>query len=133
MLRATRVSAVLERGGRIEAFANVWPGPGRVELSIDLMRHRVSAPKNVMDALFAHLMLWGKAQGYRRFSMGMAPLSGLEASEVAPLWVRFGSFVYAHGEAFYNFQGLRAKGQRQKSQAADQPPLQGAEAAGSHT
>ena len=24
------------------------------------------------------------------------------------LWTRLGSFLYAHGEAFYNFQGLRA-------------------------
>jgi phosphatidylglycerol lysyltransferase len=37
----------------------------------------------------------------------MAP-SGFEQSAAAPLWNRLGSFVYAHGEAMYNFQGLRA-------------------------
>jgi phosphatidylglycerol lysyltransferase len=51
--------AVIERDGRIEAFANLWPGPGNVELSTDLMRHRNSAPKGVMDALFVHMFLWG--------------------------------------------------------------------------
>jgi hypothetical protein len=29
--------AVIERGGRIEAFANIWPGPQTIEMSADLM------------------------------------------------------------------------------------------------
>ena len=32
--------------------------------------------------------MWGKSQGYRWFSLGMAPLSGFEQSPVAPLWNR---------------------------------------------
>ena len=27
--------AVVERGGNIVAFASLWPGPGKVELSLD--------------------------------------------------------------------------------------------------
>lgn len=100
--------AVIEHGGRIVAFASLWPGAQGVELSMDLMRHHQHAPKGVMDGLFVHLIMWGKAQGYQRFSLGMAPLSGFERSPVAPLWSRLGSFIYRHGEAFYNFQGLRA-------------------------
>ena len=61
-----------------------------------------------MEALFVHLMLWGKQQGYQWFSLGMAPLSGFEQSPVAPLWNRVGVFLYEHGESLYNFQGLRA-------------------------
>ena len=100
--------AVVEVAGRIVAFANLWPGPGGVELSVDLMRHRRDAPHGVMDALFVHLLRWGREQGYRWFVLGMAPLSGFERSPVAPLWARLGSFLYRHGEALYNFQGLRA-------------------------
>ena len=100
--------AVVERQGRIQAFANVWPGPGKLELSVDLMRYHKDAPKGVMEALFVHLMRWGKEQGYGWFALGMAPLSGFEASPVAPLWTRLGRFLYQHGETFYNFQGLRA-------------------------
>ena len=37
----------------------------------------------------------------------MAPLSGLEARALAPLWSRAGAFLYRHGEHFYNFKGLR--------------------------
>jgi phosphatidylglycerol lysyltransferase len=101
-------AVVLEREGRIEAFANVWPGPDGRELSSDLMRHRPDAPNSAMEALFVHLMLWGKQQGYRSFNLGMAPLSGLESSAVAPLWNRLATFVYERGESLYNFQGLRA-------------------------
>jgi phosphatidylglycerol lysyltransferase len=100
--------AVIERAGRIVAFANVWQGAERVELSVDLMRYGHHAPKDVMDALFVHVMLWAKEQGYRWFALGMAPLSGFEQSPVAPLWNRLASFLYKHGEAVYNFRGLRA-------------------------
>jgi phosphatidylglycerol lysyltransferase len=100
--------AVIERDGRIVAFANMWPGAQRIELSVDLMRYDHHAPKDVMDALFVHIMLWAKAQGYQWFALGMAPLSGFEKSPIAPLWNRLASFLYKHGEAVYNFQGLRA-------------------------
>jgi phosphatidylglycerol lysyltransferase len=100
--------AVVEREGRIVAFANLWPGTGRHELSIDLMRYHREAPKGVMEALLAHLLWWGKGEGYQWFALGMAPLSGFESSPVAPLWNRLGALLYEHGEGVYNFQGLRA-------------------------
>lgn len=100
--------AVIEQGGRVVAFTNIWPGPGRVELSVDLMRYRREAPDEAMEGLLLQLMQWGQREGYRWFSLGMAPLSGFERSPVAPLWARLGSFLYEHGEAFYRFQGLRA-------------------------
>jgi phosphatidylglycerol lysyltransferase len=101
-------AAVVEKDGRIVAFATLWPGPGKVELSVDLMRHVESAPKGAMEVLFVHVMRWGAEQGYEWFNLGMAPLSGLEASPLASLWSRLGRIVYRRGEAFYNFQGLRA-------------------------
>ena len=99
---------VVEVGGRIQAFANVWQGPGGEELSIDLMRYHHDAPGNVMEALIVHLLLWGHDHGYRRFALGMAPLSGFEHSATVSLWSRLGAFLYDHADATYNFQGLRA-------------------------
>jgi phosphatidylglycerol lysyltransferase len=98
--------ALIERHGRIEAFANLWPGPGRIEISPDLMRHRTTAPPGIMDGLFVKAMLWARDEDYEWFNLGMAPLSGLEPSYGG--WTRLGHFIYRHGEAFYNFQGLRA-------------------------
>jgi phosphatidylglycerol lysyltransferase len=100
--------AVVECQGRIVAFANLWPGPGHEEMSIDLMRYHHLAPKNVMEALFVYLMQWSKEQGYRWFDLGMAPMSGFEQSPIAPIWCRAGAFLYRHGRAVYNFRGLRA-------------------------
>lgn len=101
-------TAIIEHNGRIEAFANLWTVPSRAEVSPDLMRQRACAPPGTMDALFAHSMLWARDQGYEWFNLGMAPLSGLPPSPVRRTWARFGQFVYRHGEAFYNFRGLRA-------------------------
>jgi phosphatidylglycerol lysyltransferase len=100
--------AIVTRGERIVAFANLWAGGENTELSIDLMRHVDDAPSGVMDFLFGELMIWGHAQGYAWFSLGVAPLSGLETHRFAPLWNRTGALLYRHGEHFYNFQGLRA-------------------------
>jgi phosphatidylglycerol lysyltransferase len=100
--------AIIERDQRILAFANVWPGACRHELSIDLMRYHRDAPTSVMEALIVQLLIWGRDQGYRWFVLGMAPMSGFEPSPVAPLRARAGNFLYEHGGRFYNFQGLRA-------------------------
>ena len=100
--------ALVECGGRIVAFANVWTTAAREELSVDIMRHADDALNGVMDYLFVQLMLWGKAQDYRAFSFGMAPLSGLESRQRSPLWNRFGAYLFQHGENFYNFEGLRS-------------------------
>ena len=100
--------ALVRRGERIIAFANVWAPDSREELSIDLMRHTDDAPPGVMDYLFTELLLHAQAQGYRWFSLGMAPLAGFEPRRLAPLWSRFGALLFRHGEHFYNFQGLRA-------------------------
>ena len=99
--------AVVRSQGEPAAFANLWTTGTRAELSVDLMRFDPDAPRSAMDYLFIELMLWGRAQGYRWFNLGMAPLSGLEAHPLAPAWHRVGNFIFRHGEHFYNFEGLR--------------------------
>jgi phosphatidylglycerol lysyltransferase len=99
--------ALVRRQGTLVAFANVWLGGGRSEMAIDLMRQGPQAGYGTMDYLFIELMLWGKAKGYRSFSLGLAPLSGLRDNPLAPLWTRVGTFIFNNGEGLYNFQGLR--------------------------
>ena len=73
------------------------------------MRYHRDAPKNVMEALFVHLMKWGKEQGYRRFAPRHGAVVRLRSSR---RWRRCGigsaRSSTQHGEAIYNFQGLRA-------------------------
>jgi phosphatidylglycerol lysyltransferase len=99
--------ALVRASGRLVAFANLWLGGGRHELSLDLMRHLPTAPPGVMDYLFVKLALWGRQEGYSWLNLGMAPLAGLEDRRLAPLWNRVGALAFRHGEHFYNFQGLR--------------------------
>ncbi len=99
--------AVVRRGGAIVAFANLWRAGVETELSVDLMRYNEAAPKGVIDFMLVESMLWGKAQKYQWFSLGMAPLSGLEEHPLAPTWHKLGRMVQRYGETFYHFEGLR--------------------------
>ncbi|MFN8547369.1 MAG: bifunctional lysylphosphatidylglycerol flippase/synthetase MprF [Candidatus Eisenbacteria bacterium] len=99
--------ALVESGGEAVGFANLWLSGQGEELSIDLMRFVPEAGRGVMDFLFVELMLWGRAQGFAWFNLGLAPLSGLEPHAYAPAWNRVGALVFRHGEHFYNFEGLR--------------------------
>ncbi len=97
--------AIAEKAGEIVAFANLWRT--ETEVSVDLMRYGSNAPRGVMDYLFVEMMLWGRANNYQWFNLGMAPLSGLEKHPLAPLWHKLGLLVHRYGEPFYNFDGLR--------------------------
>ena len=61
--------AVARLDGEIVAFANLWPGAGKQEIAIDLMRFSSAAPRAVMDYLFVSTMLWAKEAGYQRFDL----------------------------------------------------------------
>jgi len=106
-LRRMPVAVVRDDHGSLVAFANLMPGAEHEELSCDLMRYRPGIRAGIMDFLFVELLLWGKAEAYRWFDLGMAPLSGFEDRVLAPLWSRLGALLFRHGEDFYNFQGLR--------------------------
>jgi phosphatidylglycerol lysyltransferase len=97
-----------DAGGRIVAFANLWTLPDGEELSCDLMRHLPDAPYGTMDMMFVKLFEWGRDQGYTRFDLGMAPLSGLTGGRLAPLWAKLGRALFENGERLYGFAGLRA-------------------------
>ena len=99
--------AIVRSDRGIDAFATLWLSGTRQELSLDLMRYAPGAPHGIMEYVITKLMLWGKAQGYAGFNLGMAPLSGLESRALAPLWSRCGALAFRHGEHFYNFRGLR--------------------------
>lgn len=99
--------ALVTIDNEIVAFANLWKGGTGVELSLDLMRYSDKAPKGIMDYLFTEVMLWGKDNGYAEFSLGMAPLSGLEHHVLASTWHKVGNLIFRFGDNFYNFEGLR--------------------------
>lgn len=100
--------ALVRWQGQVVAFANVLSTGDGQAATIDLMRHRHDSPPATMEFLFTALMLALKDRGCRLFSLGMAPLSGLQPERSRRLWDRFGALIYRHGGSFYNFAGLRA-------------------------
>jgi phosphatidylglycerol lysyltransferase len=103
--------AVVEDGdGTVVAFANVLEGARREELSIDLMRHVAAegaGAASAMEYLVLKLMQDAKARGFARFNLGMAPLAAVGATRRARPIERLAHQFFLHGEAWYNYQGLR--------------------------
>lgn len=99
--------ALIHENEQLTAFANVLVTETKVESSIDLMRHRSDASSATMEYLFIKLMLALKEADYMTFSLGMAPLSGLESRQGARQWDKFGNLIYQKGGDFYSFDGLR--------------------------
>ncbi len=104
---ASQRVAVMRQGEEIVAFATLMAGSDREETAIDLMRHVDEIPNVAMEFLFLRICEMLKAEGWRWFDLGMAPLSGFSESEAAPTWHRVGRAIYEQGVASYNFKGLR--------------------------
>ena len=71
------------------------------------MRFAQNIPKLTMEFLMIGLILHYKEKGFKYFSLGMVPLSGMQRRRGAPLIQRLGALVFRRGGRFYNFQGLR--------------------------
>jgi len=100
--------ALVRRSGELIAFANlVLPYGPNDAASLDMMRHVGDAPRSTMDFLFAQVMLWAQAQGYRTFSLGMAPLSRVGDNQYARFNERLAALAFRYGNSLYNYQGVR--------------------------
>jgi phosphatidylglycerol lysyltransferase len=106
-MRLTPV-AVVRINGEIMAFANLWPTQDKTLLTLDLMRYDPASPPSIMEYLFLQLIAYSREHGYGHFSLGMAPLAGLEAKPLSRSWYKLASVIYQLGGDFYNFEGLRA-------------------------
>ncbi len=100
--------AALYQAGAMVAFATLLTTDTKEDASVDLMRYAPSAPPGTMDVLLVRLLLHFQSEGYRRFDLGMAPLSGIAERAFAPHWHRLAHLLFEHGESFYNFRGVRS-------------------------
>lgn len=105
-LRHFKMAAIYHEGNII-AFASLLETESKASASIDLMRVTHHVPKLTMEFLMIGLILHYKQENYRTFSLGMAPLSGLQSCPETSVIQRLGDMIYRRGERFYNFQGLR--------------------------
>ncbi|MGI4857643.1 MAG: bifunctional lysylphosphatidylglycerol flippase/synthetase MprF [Janthinobacterium lividum] len=90
------------------AFATFMTTDLNTEATIGVMRHVPEASAYTMEYLFTTLALHLKEAGFSKLSLGMSPLSGMQAGPLASPWYRLASLTWKFGGRFYNFRGLRA-------------------------
>lgn len=99
--------AVLRHENRIVAFANLWRNTPASACTLDLMRQVPGAPEGAMEYLVLKLLEQAKAEGYKWFNLGMAPLSGLPDHRLASRWARLAGLFFRYGDRLYHFEGVR--------------------------
>jgi phosphatidylglycerol lysyltransferase len=114
-VRTTPVLTLLDAAGRAVAFVNRVKSYAPGEATIDLMRHRADAPNGAMDYLLTKLFLECRAKGFRRFSLGMAPLDGFREGERPAPEERAVHFFLQRMGFLFSYSGLR----RYKAKFAD--------------
>lgn len=94
--------------GMITAFASIAPGYDQgVTVSLDLMRHRKDTPNGAINYFFVRLLEWAKSEGYRRFSLGIAPLSSEDQHTEDLREEKLAHLVFNGGGHGYGFVALR--------------------------
>ena len=106
-VRGTPVFAALDERGRLVAFVNEIPAYRTGEATLDLMRYSQDAPPGIMDYVFTKVLLEKKQQGFIRFSLGMAPMSGFQEREESSLEERAVHYFMQRLNFLFNYQGLR--------------------------
>lgn len=107
-LQRSPLALLKDPEGRVVAFATLAPAyDGGRTISVDLMRHLPDTPNGTMDLLFARLIEWSQAQGYKTFNLGMAPLSSVGKSRSSLREEKLANLVFRYGGHFYGFEGLR--------------------------
>jgi len=104
---AAQSVALLTQGGEPVAFVSLMTTDQRKEATVGIMRHTPDASAYAMEFLFTCIARRLREEGFERFCLGMAPLSGINRSPLASRWHRIAGLVWAHGGRVYNFQGLR--------------------------
>jgi phosphatidylglycerol lysyltransferase len=102
------VAVVKDENMQIMGFMNLVPTYLPSTVNFDLLRHATDAPGNCNDYLVLGLIEHLLTQGATVLNLGLCPLSGLdEKAEDATLIDSALRFVYANGDRFYSFNGLR--------------------------
>ncbi len=99
--------ALLYYEDELVAFSNLLITEDKNEIAIDLMRYIDKTPTNTMDYLFIQIILWAKSNNYKNFSLGAAPLSGIESSIYSGFWNRYAGYIFENSDSYYNFKGLK--------------------------
>lgn len=96
-----------DASGLAVAFVNLIPCYPAGDATIDLMRHRSCIPNGAMDYLLDGLYRRLHEDGYRRFSLGLAPFSGVGDHPGATFEERAAREIFERLNRFFSYKGLR--------------------------
>jgi phosphatidylglycerol lysyltransferase len=107
-LQQCKVAVARDDAGTIQAFLNLVPSYDRDEANFDMLRHTSKSLGNVNDYLMLCLLHELYGQGKKRFNLGLSPLSGIDIEDSGNNLISTAMrFLYANGDRFYSFSGLR--------------------------
>lgn len=107
-LAETQVVVVEDDAKNIVAFVNILPIYTKEEVIVDLMRFVKDAPNGTMDYLFVKLLLALQEQGVKRFSLGLAPMSGLYPKENSKTAERAITALFQGLNFIFRFKGIKS-------------------------
>ncbi|MHA2334596.1 MAG: bifunctional lysylphosphatidylglycerol flippase/synthetase MprF [Candidatus Hodarchaeales archaeon] len=106
-LQETPVITLENPQGRILAFLNQIRSYQKNAVTVDLMRHGKEIPNGAMDFLFASCILALKEEGYKQFSLGLAPFAGLSEDQDLNLTSKILRELIAYFDNVFSFRGLQ--------------------------
>lgn len=106
-LNKAPVAVIRNVSNEIVGFCTLMYTNYNQSVSIDLIRWNKDIDISMMDALYIHMLLWAKEEGYKQFNMGMATLSNVGLNKHAYLREKFAAKVFENMNSLYSFQGLR--------------------------
>ena len=101
------IAVAADGRGTFLAFLNQIPSYRAGEATTDLMRRRDDAPIGVMDYLFVKHFIHLKERGYRRFNLGMAPMSGFQDEEEASVEEKALHSFFQRLDFLFSYRGLK--------------------------
>ena len=108
-LQNSKVALLYDADHVIQGFINLVPTFEKGTANFDLLRCSSAAPGNANDFLMQGLIEHLLQEGVHTFNLGLCPLAGVDApdSDETSLVDQALRFMYANGDRFYSFSGLR--------------------------
>lgn len=107
-MQQCQIVTLYDADGAVQGFLNQLPTTYPGQANFDLLRHSNQAPGNANDFI---LMEWIKQlhhAGFKQLNLGLCPLAGLDdVDDERSVTNNALRFVYANGDRFYSFTGLR--------------------------
>jgi len=100
------VSLAVDHAGRVHAYADWLPVPGRRGWVIDLMQRRSDAMPGVMEFLIGMSCLEFKNRGYASVSLATAPLADVDRDETSSLSQLALGTIFERFDTLYGFRSL---------------------------